>query len=255
MPIRAPNILSVLLCLALLAGCAATASNKGTATHRGTAQALVDEASGMLEQYLEKDRDGHLRGLLRNAKAVMIIPAVGDVGFFFSLGHGTALLAARTDAGWTGPVFLSKTSVGWGLQAGISKESGLLLIMHEDDARYILETGAALRGKARIVALSAALDVNQTPEFYESGDIYFVGEQSGLYAGMALNTGGYANRTVLNQAFSGVEGGAPETILFDKKIRPHGAERLLELLDGAGSGASENEKDGTEVPSNRVDLG
>ncbi|WP_207265049.1 lipid-binding SYLF domain-containing protein [Desulfovibrio sp. Huiquan2017] len=254
MPIRALNILSVLLCLVLVSGCAATGSN-GAVTNRGTAQALVDESSGMLEHYLEKDRDGFLRDLLRDAKAVMIIPAVGDVSFFFSLGHGNALLAARTDAGWTGPVFLSKTSVGWGLQAGISKESGLLLIMHEDDVRYILEKGAALRGQARIVALNAELEANQTPEFYESGDIYFVGERSGLYAGMALSTGGYTNRTALNQAFSGVEGGAPETILFEKRIRPHGAERLLELLDGAGSGTPKNEKDGTEVPSNRVDLG
>ncbi|EGB14162.1 hypothetical protein DND132_0947 [Pseudodesulfovibrio mercurii] len=249
MPIRALNILSVALCLALLAGCAVTASD-GAATNRGTAQALVDEATGMVTHYLEKDETGRLHKLLHDARGIMIIPAVGDVSFIFSLGHGNALLAARTDAGWTGPVFLSKSSVGWGLQAGVSKESGLLLIMHDDDVRYILEKGAALRGQARIVALNADLEVNETPEFYKSGDIFFVGERTGLYAGMALNTGGYANRTALNQAFSGVEGGAPETILFDRQVRPHGAERLLGLLDRPDSVGRKNEKDGTEVPSN-----
>ena len=247
MSIRVTYIVSVLLLLALLAGCGVT-SAKGAATDQGMAQALVDESSGLLTQWLEKDKDGRLRRLLDEAKGVVILPAVGDVSFFFALGGGNALLAARTDQGWTGPVFMSRTSVGWGLQAGVTKQSGLMIVMHEDDVRYILETGAVLRGQARIVALNAEYDVNETPEFYESGDIYFVGERSGIYAGMALNTGGFSNRTGLNQAFSGVEGGAPDTILFEKKLRPHGAGRLLELLDGTNSSSPENEKDGTEVP-------
>jgi lipid-binding SYLF domain-containing protein len=127
--------------------------------------------------------------------------------------------------------------------------------MDERDVRYILEKGAVLSGQARAVALNAELDADQTPEFQESGKIYFVGERSGLYAGISMSTGGFSNRTGLNQAFSGVSGGSPETILFDRKLRPHGAERLLELLDKAGSASPKNEKDGTEVPSNRVDLG
>ncbi|WP_319584427.1 lipid-binding SYLF domain-containing protein [uncultured Pseudodesulfovibrio sp.] len=249
MAIRATHIAVVLVLLALLAGCAATASKGGT-TDSGTAQALVDEATGMVEKSLEKDKDGRVHRLISEAKGIMIIPAIGDVSFFFSIGHGNALIVARTDKGWTGPVFMSKSSVGWGLQAGVSKESGLLLIMDEDDVRYILEKGAVLSGKARAVALNAELDADQTPEFQESGNIYFVGERTGLYAGVALSTGGFSNRTRLNQAFSGVEGGSPETILFDKKLRPHGAERLLELLDRAGSEPRKNEKDGTEVPSN-----
>ncbi|OIQ52009.1 hypothetical protein BerOc1_00479 [Pseudodesulfovibrio hydrargyri] len=249
MVIRAMHIAAVPLLLALLAGCAATAS-KGAATNRGTAQALVDEATVMVEDSLKEDKDGRVHRLIGEAKGIMIIPAIGDIGFIFSVGHGNALVAARTDNGWSGPVFMSKSSVGWGLQAGVSKESGLLLIMDQDDVRYILEKGAVLSGKARAVALNAQLDVDQTPEFYESGAIYFVGERSGLYAGVALNTGGFSNRTNLNQAFSGVEGGSPETILFDRQLRPHGAERLLELLDKAASESQKNEKDGTEVPSN-----
>ncbi|XXJ20309.1 lipid-binding SYLF domain-containing protein [Desulfovibrio caledoniensis] len=249
MAIRATHIAAVLLLLTLLAGCAATAS-KGATTDRGTAQALVDEATGMVEDSLEKDKDGRVHRLIGEAKGIMIIPAIGDVGFIFSIGHGNALVAARTDQGWTGPVFMSKSSVGWGLQAGVSKESGLLLIMDEEDVRYILEKGAVFSGQARAVALNAELEANQTPEFQESGNIYFIGERTGLYAGIALNTGGFSNRTKLNQAFTGVEGGSPETILFDKKIRPYGSERLLELLDKAASEPHENEKDGTEVPSN-----
>ena len=245
----AVHLLIVSLLLALLAGCGVK-NGQGRASARGTAQARVDESTGLLADSLAEDPNGRLHELLRQARGVMLIPAIGDIGFIFSVGTGNALMTARTDHGWTGPVFMSRTTVGWGLQAGVTKQSGLLLIMHEEDVRYILEKGGVLQGQARAVVLNRELEPNETDSFQQSGDIYFVGERTGLYAGIALDAGGFSNRTNLNEAFTGVVGGAPETILFDRKIRPHGAERLLEMLDAAGPPTPENEKDGTEVPSN-----
>ena len=245
----AAHLLLMPLLLVLLVGCGVKHTDGG-ASARGTAQALVDESTGLLADSLANDKSGRLHELLREAKGVMLVPAIGDIGFILSVGNGNALMTARTDHGWTGPVFMSRTTVGWGFQAGVSKQSGLLLIMHEDDIRYILEKGGVLKGQARAVLLNNQLEANETDSFYQSGDIYFVGERTGLYAGIALDAGGFSNRTGLNEAFSGVAGGAPEAILFDKKIRPHGAERLLEMLDEAGAPTPEKEKDGTEVPSN-----
>ena len=239
----------ILLFLFLLSGCGVK-STGGTASDRATAQAMVDVASQMLQDSLDRDKEGVLRKLIGEAKGIMIIPAIGDVSFIFSLGGGNALLLANTDKGWTGPVFMSKGTVGWGLQAGVSKQSGLLLFMHEDDVRYVVQTGGVFRGQARIVAITTDYEYNETPEFYESGDVFFVGEYSGLYAGIALSGGGFSDRLSLNEAFSGVEGGGPRTILYDKGLQPYGAERLVSLLNQAGSSSQmEKEKDGTEVPS------
>lgn len=235
--------------LAALVGCAVKSPDSGT--DRGTAQALVDESTRLLGDSLANDEDGRLHRLIARAKGIVLIPAVGDVSFFFSIGSGNALVTARTDDGWTGPVFMSKTTVGWGLQAGVSKQSGLLLVMDEEDLRYILKKGGVLRGQARVVALNVDQEYNETPEFQGAGKVYFVGARSGLYAGVALSGGGFSNRLGLNEAFTGVEGGSPETILFDRKLKPRGADRLLGMLAGAeASGAAQNEKDGTEVPSN-----
>ena len=166
-------------------------------------------------------------------------------------------MLANTDTGWTGPVFLSKGTVGFGAQAGISKQSGIMLYMHEDDVRYLLRTGGVLRGQARAIILSADYKGNETPEFSESGDVYFVGENSGLYAGIAIDGGGFSDRTGLNEVYSGVEGGGPLAILYENGSMPDGAQKLRDMLVQAGMDGEKRvsshvatKKAGTEVPSN-----
>lgn len=240
-------------------GCAAktTRSRPGDAA---AAQKLVDEAAVLLEDSLAKDVDGSLKQLLGRARGVMIIPGIGNVSFLFSVGGGYGIVMANTDAGWTGPVFLSKGTFGFGFQAGFAKQTGLLIFMHEDDVRYLLETGAILRGQARAVILNAELEANQTPEFFDSGDVYFVGDHSGLYAGIAIDGGGFSDRVALNEACSGVKGGGPLAILYKQKAQPEGARKIRDMLDAAredgelavkeAAGYLEKQKDGTEVPSN-----
>lgn len=251
-------IWAVFVSLLLMAGCASK-TTRGSEQDKAVAMELVDEAVQVLETSLEKDADGHLRQLLTDAKGVMVIPAMGDASLLVSFGGGNAVLLAKTDVGWTGPVFMSKGTVGYGLQAGVSKQRGLMVYMHEDDVRYLLSTGAVLQGDARLTFLTTNYQYNETPEFYESGDVFFVGERSGLYAGAGVDTGGFTDRVVLNEALTGVEGGGPRAILFEKKVQPEAARRLRELLTEAGiegkameADASDTakEKDGTEVPSN-----
>jgi len=252
-------ILAVILSAVLLAGCAGK-TTRGESQDASAAQALVDESTAVLSKSLETDEKGVLKGLISRAKGVMIIPAIGDVSFFFSVGGGNAIILANTDKGWTGPVFLSKGTAGFGFQAGISKQSGIMLYMHEDDVRYLLKTGAVLQGQARVTLLTSDYKGNETPEFYESGDVYFVGEQSGLYAGIALDGGGFSDRVSLNEAYTKEEGGGPLAILYEVGATPGGASQLREMLEQAGDDGKKaadeaaddmtKKKDGTEVPSN-----
>lgn len=226
-------VLMVLLVMSLM-GCAGK-STRGTSGDQQTAQALVDEAGTVLERILDGDRNETLNKLITQSKGIMIIPEIGDVSLIFSIGGGRAIVLANTDVGWSGPVFLSKGTVGFGAQAGVSRQSGLMLFMHEDDVKYLMQTGAVLQGQARATILSSDYKANETPEFYESGDVYFFGEKTGLYLGIAIDGGGFSDRVKLNEAYSGVEGGGPRAILYEDKKQPAGAQKLRDLLDRAKS--------------------
>lgn len=241
--------ISVIL-LAFLAGCAGKSSGN-TAREVSSAQSLVDAATETLRDHLEGDQKVPVSALIARSKGIMIIPGMGSVSFFLSFGGGKALMMAKTDAGWSGPVFLSKGTGGLGIQAGVTKTSGLLIYMDEEDVRYVLETGAIMQGKAAITFLDSDFEGNRTPEFVETGEVVFIGDTSGLYAGIGVDAGGLGNRLGLNAAYNDVTDGDPENILYTVKTKPSGAAHLRDLLEMADTlSAGQTKKDGTEVPSN-----
>jgi len=244
-----------------LVGCAGKSS--GTiARDAAAAQENVDSSTETLRSYLEGDHKKDLEQLISQAKGVMIIPGMGNISFFFSLGGGNAVMMARTDNGWSGPAFLAKGTGGLGVQAGVTKVSGIVLYMREEDVRYVLETGAIMQGQAAITFLDADFEGNRTPEFAESGEVIFIGDTTGLYAGIGVSGGGLSNRDGLNAAYHGVTDGSPDTVLYKTTTVPDGARHLRDLLVLAGIEGKKAEtegptaeekttkKDGIEIPSN-----
>ena len=257
------HIFLVVLVLALLVGCSGK-SPRSSSVPSTKAQGIVDDCTETFREQLEGEQGDELKRAVAQAQGVLILDGLGDVSFFFSVGGGTAVLFAKTNEGWTGPVFLGKATGGIGIQAGVTKTSGAMVYMSEEDVRYMLETGAVLQGRAAITFLNKDYEKNRTQEFYEEGDVIFIGENSGLYAGAGVRGGGLGNREQLNEDYHGVADGNPEEILYEKKSMPAGASHLRDLLEMAAAGAKdvpapksqgffiieETKKDGTEVPSN-----
>ncbi|QJB58539.1 lipid-binding SYLF domain-containing protein [Pseudodesulfovibrio sp. zrk46] len=242
----------------LMIGCS---SRNNTTQQASNGQVIVDAATDTLRENLEKEQNKSMASLIAQAKGMMIIPYIGNVSFFFSLGGGNAVVMARGEEGWTGPVFLSKGTAGLGIQAGVTRTSGVVLYMDAEDVKYVLETGAVLQGQAAITFLDKDYEGNRSPEFVETGDVVFIGDVSGLFAGIGVAGGGLSNRNELNAAYHGVEDGNPESILFKSASVPQGASALLDLLNGADAEASkasddkENKKGGTDVPPSKGSLG
>ncbi|NDV19294.1 hypothetical protein GO013_07660 [Pseudodesulfovibrio sp. JC047] len=232
-------VVTLIAVLGLMAGCAGK-TTRGAVNDLAVANAMVDAAADVLETTIANDTDGTVRALLGKAKGVLIIPAVDEASLLVSVGGGNAVLMALTDQGWTGPVFMTKGTVGVGFQAGVSRQSGILLFMHQDDVRYMLRTGAIVQAHARLIVLNVAYEIHETDAFYESGDVYFVGDRKGVYAGLAVNSGGFTDRTVLNEVYTGVPGGGPRAILLERKLQPEGAQRLRDLLSQTGNGMKDS---------------
>jgi lipid-binding SYLF domain-containing protein len=239
-------ILALVLIGIMLAGCAGRSSRPGSGDE-ATAQDLVDSATQTLRDGLDGDGGPALRDLLAQASGVMIVPGMGSVSFLFSLGGGNGVMLVRTDHGWSGPAFLTKGTGGIGMQAGVTRMSGLIVYMRDEDVRYVLDTGVLLQGRAAITFLDADYEGNRTPEFAGTGDVIFVGKTEGLFAGIGVSTGGLSNRYGLNAAYHHSMDGSPEHVLFEAVEVPEGARELVGLLNRAEGEATK--KDGTEVPS------
>lgn len=240
---------ALVLTLLLTAGCAARTTGVPE-RDAATARSMVADAEALLERHLADRNSDELKRLIRRAKGILLIPSAGEVGFLLSVGGGSGVLLANAGTGWTGPVFMTRGDVGWGWQAGAYAQSGIVLFMHEDDVRYVLETGFIFKGHARLVVFNADEEYGSSPEFRSDGDVYYVGSRSGLFAGVAFDTGGYSDRPALNEAFTGVAGGDPLTVLYGAKARPEGAARLREIIGSAAlEGALKKERDGAEAPS------
>ena len=248
-----PRFLSVVLavlCLGpALSGCAGRQSSSPD-QDAAKAHSLVSTAHHTLESLLKGDQGDGLRKLLAGAKGVMIVPDMGSAGFLFSLDTGNGVLLARNGNNWAGPVFLTEASGGFGMLAGFKRMSGVFIYTDEADIRYVLESGGVFQGRGGITVFTSNLKFRDTPKFQEAGNVFFVGDTTGLYAGAGVHGGGLMNRDYLNRAYYGFGDGDPQAILSKGFPAPEDGRRLRALLAGAaGKGAADEKKDGTEVPS------
>ena len=253
---RIPHILSasaLALCLLFATGCGgqrSTTPDKDAAL----AHALVERASATLDTYLKGDFGTKLRRVMPQASGVLIVPDMGTVGFLFSVDGGNGILFSRSQSGWTGPVFLTEASGGFGMQAGVSNTSGVFVYTDPEDVRYLLESGGVFQGRAGITFLNTNLKGKDTPKFVSDGPVYFVGDSTGIYAGAAVHGGGLVSRDYLNAAYYGIEDGDPEGILFkDAATAPEDGLALRARLSEAAAEAqvpdTAQKKDGAETPS------
>jgi len=247
--------LAMALCLLLLAGCGGRRSSTPDQDAL-KARSLVERASATLDTYLKGVPGKELRRVLAKAKGALIVPDMGTAGFLFSVDTGNGVLFYRGETGWSGPVFLTEASGGFGMQAGFSNTSGVFVYTDEDDIRYLLETGGVFQGRASVTVLNTNLKGKDTPKFVGTGDVYFVGNSTGLYAGAAVHGGGLISRDYLNEAYYGSTDGSPEPILFkDTQKAPEDALALrAKLAQAAERGARAQDpeaqkKDGAETPS------
>ena len=124
--------------------------------------------------------------MMRDARAVYIVPHLVKGGFVFGAEGGSGVLLHRTAKGWSNPRFYDMGSASFGFQIGL-EQAQLVFIINSDRALKGIEGGNFKIGAnagITVVTLSSGAEGATTPR---GGDIVVWTSATGAYGGLTLN--------------------------------------------------------------------
>jgi len=148
--------------------------------------ALLRDANRTVNHLRSDPAFGAARNMMRNARAVYIVPHLVKGGFIFGAEGGSGVLLHRTKAGWSNPRFYDMASASFGLQVGLEKAE-LVFIINSERALRGIEKGEVKLGAGAgltVVTLSSGAEGATTAH---GGDIVVWASGTGAYGGLTFN--------------------------------------------------------------------
>ena len=126
------------------------------------------------------------RDMIKNARAIYIVPKLVKGGFIFGAEGGDGVLLVRNGHGWSAPKFYGMGSASFGLQAGLEQAQLVFIINSESALRGIQNGNFKIGGNAGITVatLSGGAEGDTT---LHGGDIVVWTSASGAYGGLTFN--------------------------------------------------------------------
>ena len=158
-----------------------------TAAQASDESRLVDRAARVAEHMKSDPAFGTAQSMLRNAKAVLIIPGLVKGGFIFGAEGGDGVLLKRTGRNsWSGPAFYAMGSASFGLQIGLQKAEIVMLIMSDRALRGIQHDNFKIGAGAGITAVTLSSGAEGATSG-RGGDIVVWTSGTGAYGGLTFN--------------------------------------------------------------------
>jgi len=146
-----------------------------------TANNRVSEAIAVVHKIESVDR---MRGLLKNAKGIFIVPSYGRAAVGVGAAGGTGILLVRHAGGaWSDPVFYNTGGLSVGLQAGV--EGGhLVLVLNNDKAvnEFLKKNNFSVNAKAGLTVVNWNKMVQGSAG---TGDVVAWSDTKGLFGDVA----------------------------------------------------------------------
>ncbi|TAL86087.1 MAG: hypothetical protein EPN74_06395 [Rhodanobacter sp.] len=126
--------------------------------------------------------------LLRDAKAIAVIPDMIKVGFIFGGRRGEGLISVkRPDGTWSDPSFITMTGGSVGFQAGVSSTDVILVFRTERGVDSIVHGKFTLGADASAAAGPVGRTASAATDGNFKAEIYSYSRSRGLFAGVALD--------------------------------------------------------------------
>ena len=162
---------------------------------------------------------GPSRQILRNARAVLIVPHLLKGGFVFGAEGGDGVLLARYGRRWSSPAFYTIGSASFGLQIGIEEARFVMFIMTERALRAVEQSKFTFGGEAGLTVITLGANAQAATSANLTGDIIVWAASKGAYGGLTLQGSVLAPRPEWNARFYGRPATVPQ-ILADQVSNP-----------------------------------
>lgn len=193
-------------------------------------QEVVEKARITATKLLTNKDFSALPDKMKDAKAVLIIPALIKGAFFFGAEGGTGVLLARSEQGsWSYPAFYSMGAGSFGLQIGAQSAEVVLLIMNEGALNAILKNQLKLGADASFAVGEIGAGVEGSTTTNVNADIIAFSNAEGLFAGVSLEGAVINTRESMDEAYYGKRVTARD-IVIDQKQSNGGADSLRQVL-------------------------
>ncbi len=194
-------------------------------------QLLVDQARIAVEQIRADPNLPSFPGLLKRAKAVVVVPELVKAGFFVGGEGGLGVLLARhPETGeWGYPAFYTMAAASIGFQIGAQVSKVMFLIMTDGGLEAMMSDKLTLGADVSIAAGPVGAGIEAGTTLNVDADIYSFSHSKGLFGGVSFEGAVLVPDDDANEAYYG-EAITARGIVIHRAVENANADGLREAL-------------------------
>jgi SH3 domain-containing YSC84-like protein 1 len=196
-------------------------------------QTLVDRATLTVQEMFSDTVNPEARGLLRDAKGIMVCPRVFKAGFILGGQGGSCVLVGRGNGSWSNPAFYGFGSGSIGLQIGVQDAQIVFIVLTEKGLAALMDSQFKIGADASVAVATVGAGISGATTAALRADIVAFAQARGLFAGISLDGSLISQRTDWNQAYYS-QALSPQQIVLSAQGTNQGADPLREILGPIG---------------------
>jgi lipid-binding SYLF domain-containing protein len=150
-------------------------------------QVTIDGARKVLADLRHDKAFGNAAQLLRQARAVFIVPKLIKGGFIVGGEGGNGVMMVHNKGGWSAPAFYAIGAASFGLQAGLQQSELIMLIMTQKGLDGVLHDNFKIGAQAGISVVTLGSGVEGAIGGASPPDIVVWSSSTGLYGGLTVD--------------------------------------------------------------------
>lgn len=147
----------------------------------------VRESIAILDEVMAARDNSIPQSILDKAAGIAVFPSTVKAGFIFGGMRGRGILSARSESGWTAPIFMTLTGGSFGLQIGGQATDVVLVIMNQRGVETLVRNQFKLGADASVAAGPVGRDAQASTDLQMRAEILSYSRARGLFAGLTIN--------------------------------------------------------------------